>query len=338
MAGPVRWREQTFSATLCTDFPRVDRDTAYRTLGLDPSASPEGVRRAYRDLVKVWHPDRFAHDPGLQAKASAQLQQINEAYELLTDSTAQARARVAEPRATPSPPAPSPPSPPPAVSSPPPRRRRWSSSGDRPGVASWVFPYLFVCLAAVLALIIYSERARFNRRAPAGTRTAAASPPRRGMPGLTGSPSASRGPADSDRPLRTLPNGTAVLRPLASGHGTLIIDNPTARDAVVALLDREEPQRAVFVAARHVATMKNVAAGTFAVRYSTGLDWDEDAREFGAERQDAQFVSPVTFTESEDDPGAGVITLRLMRPADVRASSNIMRLGTNALILRPQVP
>ena len=38
----------------------------YAVLDLDPSASPAEVQQAYRDLVKVWHPDRFAHDSRLQ--------------------------------------------------------------------------------------------------------------------------------------------------------------------------------------------------------------------------------------------------------------------------------
>ena len=55
----------------------------YVVLDLDSSASPADVQQAYRDLVQVWHPDRFAHDPRLQRKAQAKLQAINDAYERL---------------------------------------------------------------------------------------------------------------------------------------------------------------------------------------------------------------------------------------------------------------
>ncbi|GEM_PF-6875130 len=55
-------------------------DRYYEILGLEPGASAEDVKQAYRDLVKVWHPDRFAHDPKLQQKAQAKLKEINEAY------------------------------------------------------------------------------------------------------------------------------------------------------------------------------------------------------------------------------------------------------------------
>lgn len=38
-----------------------DMKRYYEILELEPGASPEEVKRAYRDLVKVWHPDRFSH-------------------------------------------------------------------------------------------------------------------------------------------------------------------------------------------------------------------------------------------------------------------------------------
>lgn len=52
-------------------------------LGLAPGASAQDIKAAYRDLAKVWHPDRFAHDPRLQQKAQEQLKGINDAYQRL---------------------------------------------------------------------------------------------------------------------------------------------------------------------------------------------------------------------------------------------------------------
>lgn len=57
--------------------------TALKTLGLDESATASQIREAYRDLVKVWHPDRFQHDVKLQKKAEETLKSINRSYELL---------------------------------------------------------------------------------------------------------------------------------------------------------------------------------------------------------------------------------------------------------------
>ncbi|HNJ43783.1 MAG TPA: J domain-containing protein, partial [Acidobacteriota bacterium] len=50
---------------------------------LSPGTSAVDLKRAYRDLIDVWHPDRFAHNPRLQAKAEAMTKRINAAYQRL---------------------------------------------------------------------------------------------------------------------------------------------------------------------------------------------------------------------------------------------------------------
>ena len=62
-----------------------EADRWYRTLDLEPGASPEEVKRAWRDLTKVWHPDRFQGDLRMEAKAEEKLKAINLAYQQLTD-------------------------------------------------------------------------------------------------------------------------------------------------------------------------------------------------------------------------------------------------------------
>jgi curved DNA-binding protein CbpA len=56
---------------------------ALEVLALRPGATPVQIKEAYRDLVKVWHPDRFGSDARLRAKAEEKLQRINEAYRVL---------------------------------------------------------------------------------------------------------------------------------------------------------------------------------------------------------------------------------------------------------------
>ena len=60
---------------------QTDLRECYRLLEVEPGAPLDEVKRAYRELVKVWHPDRFTHDPKLQRKAQEKLKQINAAYE-----------------------------------------------------------------------------------------------------------------------------------------------------------------------------------------------------------------------------------------------------------------
>lgn len=49
------------------------------TLGLPPDASWDEVTQAYKDMMRVWHPDRFQSDERLKSKAELQSQRINNA-------------------------------------------------------------------------------------------------------------------------------------------------------------------------------------------------------------------------------------------------------------------
>jgi curved DNA-binding protein CbpA len=74
------------------------RERCLEALGLEPGASAQEIKSAYRDLAKVWHPDRFTHDPRLQQKAQEQLKEINDAYRQLLTGQSYARSRHATQR------------------------------------------------------------------------------------------------------------------------------------------------------------------------------------------------------------------------------------------------
>lgn len=61
----------------------TERERHLQVLGQPSDASPAAVKEAWRDLAKVWHPDRFSGDEKLRKKAEAQLQLINAAYSYL---------------------------------------------------------------------------------------------------------------------------------------------------------------------------------------------------------------------------------------------------------------
>ena len=56
---------------------------AFSILELPPSADFGAVKTAYRELAKVWHPDRFEGDVSTQNRAQEKLKQINSAFETL---------------------------------------------------------------------------------------------------------------------------------------------------------------------------------------------------------------------------------------------------------------
>ena len=54
----------------------------YEVLGVRPDASDEEIKSKYRELVKMYHPDKHANNP-LQSLAEQKMKEINEAYEVL---------------------------------------------------------------------------------------------------------------------------------------------------------------------------------------------------------------------------------------------------------------
>ena len=55
----------------------------YEVLGVRPDDDEETIKKAYRTLVKKYHPDRYANSP-LAEEASEKLKEINLAYDIIT--------------------------------------------------------------------------------------------------------------------------------------------------------------------------------------------------------------------------------------------------------------
>jgi len=61
----------------------MDIQRCFEILELDPDAGADDAKLAYKDLVNIWHPDRFSSNPRLQKKAGDKLRDINIAYETI---------------------------------------------------------------------------------------------------------------------------------------------------------------------------------------------------------------------------------------------------------------
>ena len=59
----------------------MELEQCFELFDLDRSCTPEQVRQAHRDLVHVWHPDRFGDNLRLRRKAEDKLKEINAAYD-----------------------------------------------------------------------------------------------------------------------------------------------------------------------------------------------------------------------------------------------------------------
>ena len=60
----------------------------YKVLGIDPSATDEEVKKAYRELARKYHPDNYANTP-LSELAGEKMKEVNEAYTLLIKNKGQ---------------------------------------------------------------------------------------------------------------------------------------------------------------------------------------------------------------------------------------------------------
>lgn len=58
----------------------------FEILELQQGATLDDVRQAYKDIVNVWHPDRFSANPRLKQKAEQKLKEVNVAYETVVNA------------------------------------------------------------------------------------------------------------------------------------------------------------------------------------------------------------------------------------------------------------
>ena len=59
----------------------MDIKRCFEILELDSGASPDEAKQAYKDIVNVWHPDRFSNNLRLKEKAEEKIKEVNAAYD-----------------------------------------------------------------------------------------------------------------------------------------------------------------------------------------------------------------------------------------------------------------
>ncbi|MBC2694173.1 MAG: J domain-containing protein [Desulfobacteraceae bacterium] len=61
----------------------MDIEQSFEILELDRGASINEIKQSYKDIVTVWHPDRFSNNHRLKQKAEEKLKDVNVAYDTL---------------------------------------------------------------------------------------------------------------------------------------------------------------------------------------------------------------------------------------------------------------
>ena len=90
------------------------------------------------------------------------------------------------------------------------------------------------------------------------------------------------GQADDPRPVqyRSLATGTRIEKDIGTdGEGKLSVENGTSEDAVIRL-SGDHSLRSFFVKARTSAEVGRIPQGSYEVRFTTGLDWNDSEGAF----------------------------------------------------------
>lgn len=66
----------------------MDTSKALEILGLEGDPSPTAIKKAYREQVKLWHPDRYSAGSTMKTLAEKNIQDANLAYAFLRRRTA----------------------------------------------------------------------------------------------------------------------------------------------------------------------------------------------------------------------------------------------------------
>jgi DnaJ-class molecular chaperone len=53
----------------------MDLDSAFQLLEIEKSADINGIRGAYRNLIEIWHPDKYVNKPRLAERAAAKMKE-----------------------------------------------------------------------------------------------------------------------------------------------------------------------------------------------------------------------------------------------------------------------
>jgi curved DNA-binding protein CbpA len=73
-----------------------DLKRCYEILEIKPESTYEEAKLAFRDMVSIWHPDKFSHNSRLKEKAEEKLKDLNAAWEQLQTFFFQKKDAVAE--------------------------------------------------------------------------------------------------------------------------------------------------------------------------------------------------------------------------------------------------
>lgn len=246
----------------------MTHEEARRILHVSAGSKADEIRRTYRDLVKVWHPDRFEGDPTLRARAEQHLREINEAFATLqrpsVEPAREPRQDFRDSRA--------------AASS---HRQAFATPWRARGVLKAAVAAVVVAFCVGLARLLSPappETQPDNRLSNASLASEAPGPvvPRQPVDAASGRRAAG--------PL----SGEELIPAATRGGGVLTVNNRQARDIAVVLRDDASSLRAFYVRGGQQVQVLDVRPGDYRIAVTAGRRWVGD-----------RFADGATFAEFE---------------------------------------
>ncbi|MCU1340088.1 MAG: chaperone protein DnaJ [Bryobacterales bacterium] len=272
------------------------KQSYYDTLQVPTSASADEIRQAFLDLVRVWHPDRFASDSRLQRIAEDKLKEISEAYQVLSGASPARNAVTA---------------PPGSADLPVPSGQTWDS-------ALWIktfgFGGLFLGLFFIAGsglntlLMPIHDRAFMKQEALRMARLFGPEPAiGSDDPGsLDVVRAGSRTSVISRRKQRADPrplNGADLAPPRGGGGlGELNVRNESDLDCILRVVTRDSPAaplRIVYMRAGQEALIQGLQPNIYRLRVAFGRDLNSSSLEFMESDADEYWVGPLQFFQVE---------------------------------------
>jgi hypothetical protein len=283
---------------------KIDASECLRILGVAADATPEMIRQAYLDLVRVWHPDRFQSDDRLRQIADQNLRDINRAFDGLKGY-----------RPAAAPPSQDPFSPPPPAGSPPaaptPPLRQPARPNRRPIRLSAVAAAAAICLLGLTAawrIVRYLHEA--DPDAPPPAESTVARPP--GEPAPRRIRAAANRSGDAPAPeaaaatsVQPLASGTELFRAAGfRGFGELLLTNHTDLEALARLVGRNGAVfQTIYIAPGASAAFHSVARGVYSLHADFGTGLDARTLRFLDHRFTPGPVGPMEFLEYTNEQG-----------------------------------
>lgn len=78
--------EPTIAFSRLRAMQELFQEDLYAVLGVEETAQPEEIRKAYLKLAKKLHPDRFPNDPEKRAEAQTEFSKVTRAHDVLSDA------------------------------------------------------------------------------------------------------------------------------------------------------------------------------------------------------------------------------------------------------------